>query len=68
MMHQYTSPFPSTALHVFTPVDDGPLQTFFSTHVPVQKLGSGFALGFMLGLGFGLGLGFQLGFGLGFEF
>ena len=40
---------------------------FFSTHVPVQELGSGFGLGFMLGFGFGfmLGFGFGLWFGLG---
>ena len=45
-------------------------RNFFSTHVPVQELGSGFGLGFMLGFGFGLwfGLGVRvegLGLGLG---
>ena len=32
-------------------------EIFFSTHVPVQELGSGFGLGFILGFGFGLWFG-----------
>ena len=40
----------------------GPRAKFFSTHVLVQKLGSGFGLGF--GLWFGLGVRVK-GFGLG---
>ena len=43
-------------------------RNFFSTHVPVQELGSGFGIGFMLGFVFGLwfGLGDRVkGLGLG---
>ena len=46
----------------------GPPAKFFSTHVPVQELGSGFWLGFMLGFGFGLWFGLRVrvkGLGLG---
>ena len=48
----------------------GPAAKCFSTHVPVQELGSGFWLGFMLGFGFGLCFGVGatvkgLGLGLG---